>query len=131
MFTMGLNIGERRVGEYVFPGQVQSSVGTGRPLVNRDRPLSQMALLMLLRRMGRGNLTTHGFRSTFRDWIGEATAFPREVAEAALAHAVGDMTERAYRRGDALEKRRALMDSWARFISPDANVLPFTRASSS
>jgi integrase len=121
---------QRRVGEYVFPGQVQSSVGTGRRPVNRDRPLSQMALLMLLRRMGRSDLTSHGFRSSFRDWCGEATAFPREVAEAALAHAVGDMTERAYRRGDALEKRRALVAAWGRFCSPEPNVLPFARPAS-
>src|SRR4051794_16074030 len=80
---------QRRVGEYVFPGQVQSSVSTGRrPPLNRDKPLSQMALLMLLRRMGRSDLTIHGFRSSFRDWCGETTAFPREVAEAALAHVV-------------------------------------------
>jgi hypothetical protein len=59
--------------------------------------------------------TVHGFRSAFRDWAGERTAFPREVAEAALAHLVGDQTERAYRRGDALEKRRALMDAWQTF----------------
>jgi len=61
------------------------------------------------------NVTVHGFRSSFRDWAGDATAFPREVAEAALAHAVGDETELSYRRSDALEKRRKLMDAWARF----------------
>ncbi|MCC2653589.1 MAG: integrase [Microvirga sp.] len=61
--------------------------------------------------------TVHGFRSSFRDWVGECTSFPREVAEAALAHVVGDDTERAYRRGDALEKRRKLMEAWARFLS--------------
>jgi integrase len=59
----------------------------------------------------------HGFRSTFRDWAGERTAFPREVAEAALAHRVGDAVEQAYRRGDALEKRRRLMDAWADFCA--------------
>jgi integrase len=63
------------------------------------------------------NATVHGFRSSFRDWVGECTSFPREVAEAALAHVVGDDTERAYRRGDALEKRRKLMEAWAGFIS--------------
>jgi integrase len=61
------------------------------------------------------NLTVHGFRSTFRDWCAERTNFPREIAEAALGHVVGDETERAYRRGDALEKRRRLMDAWARY----------------
>ena len=61
-------------------------------------------------------MTTHGFRSSFRDWCGEATNFPREVAEAALAHAVGDDVELAYRRGDALAKRRRLMDAWAKYV---------------
>ena len=68
-----------------------------------------MAFLMLLRRMGRDDLTAHGFRSTFRDWAAERTNFPSEVAEMALAHAVGDKVEAAYRRGDLFEKRRRLM----------------------
>jgi integrase len=67
-----------------------------------------------LRRLG-VNATPHGFRSTFRDWAGDCTEHPREVAEAALSHKVGDDVERAYRRGDALEKRRRLMADWARF----------------
>jgi integrase len=92
-------------GGYVFPGQ------------KTNRPLSGMAFEMLLRRM-KVDFTVHGFRSTFRDWAGEASAFPREIAEQALAHTVGDATERAYRRGDALEKRRKLMDAWARFCEP-------------
>jgi integrase len=79
--------------------------------------LSNMAFAALLKRMKREDLTTHGFRSSARDWAGEATSFPREVAEAALAHAVGDSVERAYRRGDALEKRRKLMDAWAGYLS--------------
>lgn len=91
-------------GEYVFPGQ------------KPDRPLSVMAMEMMLRRM-KVEVTVHGFRSSFRDWAGECTAFPREVAETALAHVVGDATERAYRRGDALEKRRALMEAWTAFVS--------------
>lgn len=78
------------------------------------KPLSVMAMDMLLRRL-QVEVTVHGFRSSFRDWCGEATAYPREIAEAALAHVVGDATERAYRRGDALEKRRALMVDWAAF----------------
>jgi len=90
--------------EYVFPGN--------RP----NKPLSVMALDMVMRR-AKADATVHGFRSAFRDWAGERTSFPREVAEAALAHLVGDETERAYRRGDALEKRRALMDAWATFCS--------------
>ena len=76
-----------------------------------------MAFEMVLRRM-QVPVTVHGFRSAFRDWCGEATSFPREIAEAALAHVVGDATERAYRRGDALEKRRKLMDAWAKFCEP-------------
>jgi integrase len=90
---------------YVFSGQ-----GPG-------KPMSNMGMQMLLRRMGVGHATVHGFRSSFRDWAGNETSFPREVAEAALAHAVGDDTERAYRRGDALEKRRQLMDAWAKYLN--------------
>ena len=89
--------------------------------------LSQMSLAMLLRRMGRDNITVHGFRSSFRDFAGNETSFPRELAEHALAHSIGDKAEQAYRRGDALERRRALMDAWAAHCEPRAggNVLPF------
>jgi integrase len=75
------------------------------------------------------DVTVHGFRSAFRDWAGERTSFPREIAEAALAHLVGDAVERAYRRGDALEKRRQLMDDWARFCEPKGSgtVVPIGR----
>jgi integrase len=76
-----------------------------------------MAFLMLLRRMDRGDLTAHGFRSSFRDWASECTNFPSEVAEMALAHAVGDKVEAAYRRGDLFEKRRRLMTAWAGFCA--------------
>ena len=79
--------------------------------------MSHMALDMTLKRMKVEGVTVHGFRSSFRDWAGECTPFPREIAEAALAHVVGDQTERAYRRGDALEKRRKLMDAWAGFLA--------------
>jgi integrase len=75
--------------------------------------LSSMAMTKVLRDLGYPTLTVHGFRSTFRDWVGDATEFPGEIAEAALSHAVGDQTERAYRRGDALERRRTLMQAWA------------------
>ena len=77
------------------------------------KPLSDMVMKSLFTRMKAGAITSHGFRSTFRDWAGEATSHPREVCEAALAHAVGDAVEQAYRRGDALEKRRLLMCDWA------------------
>jgi integrase len=78
------------------------------------RPLSGMSMEMVLRRMNVVGVTVHGFRSAFRDWAGNETNFPREVAEAALAHVIGDKAEQAYRRGDALEKRRKLMDAWGR-----------------
>ena len=84
----------------------------------RGGSLSVMALTMQMRRMEKGDVTPHGFRSAFRDWAGEVSHFPREIAEAALAHTVGDATERAYRRGDALEKRRLMMENWAGYIAP-------------
>ncbi len=90
-------------GRYVFPG------------AKADAPLSNMAIIATLRRMKRGELTVHGFRSTFRDWAAEATAHPRELAEAALAHALRDKVEAAYRRGDLFEKRRVLMKEWAEY----------------
>ena len=93
-----------RTGQYLFPG-------------NRgDRPLSNMAMSMLLRRMGRTE-TVHGFRSAFSDWCAEQTNFPAEVREMALAHAVGDKVEAAYRRGDLLKKRYQLAEAWARFCA--------------
>ena len=95
-------------GEFIFPG------------LKDGKPLSNMALLVLLGRMGRGDVTAHGFRSTFRDWAAERTNFPREVAEAALAHAIDDKVEAAYRRGDLFEKRRRLMDAWAEFCAKPA-----------
>lgn len=87
----------------VFPGQ------------RIDRPMSNMSMEMLLRRMGRRDLTVHGFRSSFRDWVAEATDHPRELAEASLAHTLGNAVERAYQRGTMLEKRRRLMADWATF----------------
>lgn len=75
---------------------------------------------MILRRMKVEGATPHCFRSSFRDWCGDKTTFPREVAEAALAHAIGDKTEAAYRREDALAKRRKLMDAWAGYCEPKA-----------
>jgi len=94
-----------REGSLVFPG------------AREGRPLSDMSLTAVLRRMGRGDLTAHGFRSTFRDWAAEQTAFPAEVVEMALAHAIGNKVEAAYRRGDLIEKRRRLMEDWARYCS--------------
>ena len=85
------------------------------PGAKRGKPLSNMALLMLLRRIGHGDLTAHGFRSTFRDWAAEATNYARDVAEQALAHTLSDKVEAAYRRGDLMDKRRRLMADWATF----------------
>ena len=90
---------------YVFPG------GKG------GRPLSNMAFLMLLRRMGLGDVTAHGFRSSFRDWAAERTDFPAEVAEMALAHTVSDKTVAAYNRSDLFDRRRRLMAAWATFCT--------------
>lgn len=78
---------------------------------------SNMAIAMLLRRMKRGDITTHGFRSTFRDWAGDATSYPRELVEEALAHTIQNKAERAYRRGTAIERRREIMDDWSRFVA--------------
>jgi integrase len=97
------------------------------PGARSGRPLSNMAMDMLLRRMNL-DVTVHGFRSSFRDWAGEETPFAREVAEAALAHVIGDKAEQAYRRGDALEKRRALMQAWADYLTATqvTNVVPIS-----
>jgi integrase len=102
---------------HVFPGTV---VG---------RPLGGMALLDLLNAM-RSGLTVHGFRSSFRDWAAEASPYPREIAEAALGHALRDKTEAAYQRGDLLEKRRRMMEAWEGYCARppgDGKVLPLTK----
>ncbi len=97
------NMAEFKSGDFVFPGQ------------KPGKPLSNMAMEMVLRRMKRDDITVHGFRSSFRDWAGNETNYAREVIETALAHVVGDKAEQAYRREDALEKRRRLMTDWAAF----------------
>jgi integrase len=110
---------ESRHSDFVFPGG------------NAGRPLSNMAFLMLLRRMGRGGLTAHGFRSSFRDWTAERTNFSAEVAEMALAHVVSDKVEAAYRRGDLFQKRRQLAEAWAKFCAaapPAGNIVPLRKA---
>ena len=92
------------------------------PGPRRALPMSNMTMLMLLRRMDRDDLTAHGFRSSFSDWAAERTAYPREVVEMALAHAIENKVEAAYRRGDLFEKRRQLMEAWGRFCaSPTAS----------
>ena len=107
--------GQNDAGAFVFPGG------------KHGRPLSNMAFLMLLRRLKRDDLTAHGFRSTFRDWAAERTNFPSAVAEMALAHAVGDKVEAAYRRGDLFERRRGIMTAWSTYcasIKVDIDVIP-------
>ena len=102
----------RKVGDdsLVFPGQATGEGGNA-------RALSDMTLSAVLRRMGLGDYTVHGFRSTFRDWAAENTAYSRDVCEAALAHTIGNKVEAAYRRGDLLDKRRALMSDWANYCA--------------
>ncbi|MFL9907343.1 tyrosine-type recombinase/integrase [Paraburkholderia sp. RL17-337-BIB-A] len=92
------------------------------PGAKPERPLSSMAMLELLRGV-RPGLTVHGFRSTFRDWVGEATSYPRELAEHALAHVVSDATEAAYRRGDGLERRKKMMQDWADFADGHGKII--------
>jgi integrase len=104
-------------GRFVFPG------------AKSDQRLSNMALLMLLRRLGHEGPTVHGFRSSFADWAAERTAYPDEVRRMALAHTVSDKVEAAYRRGDLFEKRRALGQAWADFcrgpsVAPTSSVVP-------
>lgn len=102
---------ENRFSNFVFPGQRRGGKG-----VHPDKPLSAMALEMLLRRMKIENATPHGFRSSFRDWAGDQTDFPREVAEGCLNHKVGNAVEQAYRRSSAIEKRRGLLTAWAEYL---------------
>ena len=97
---------------FVFPGGRQG------------KPLSNMALASVLKRMGRTDATVHGFRSAFRDWAAERTAFPREVAEGALAHVLTDKVEAAYRRSDLFERRRRLMEVWAGFCMAEDGKTP-------
>ena len=99
-----------RSNAFVFPGH------------RNGKPLSNMSLLMMLRRLGRSDLTTHGFRSSFRTWAAERTGFPREVVEMVLAHVIGNKTEAAYQRGDLFEKRRRLMVEWAKHCASPANA---------
>jgi integrase len=108
---------ELRSCEYVFAGQ------TG------QKPIAVTGLSSLLSRMKVEGATVHGFRSTFRDWAGEVSSFPHDVCEAALAHTIGNKTERAYRRGDLFEKRRLLMSAWAAFCdTPTASkIVPLRR----
>jgi len=107
-----------KINDYIFPGQKD------------DKPLSDMSLTAVLRRMERGDLTVHGFRSTFRDWCAEQTAYPAEMAELALAHTINNKVEAAYRRGNMLLKRFKMMSDWARYCAqpkPKGEVVPFKK----
>jgi|TARA_B100000315_G_C14529087_1_gene565251 integrase len=104
--------GLEQVNDYIFPGQ------------KSNRGLSNAAMTTVLKRMGRSDLTVHGFRSTFKDWAAEETTFPNEVSELALAHKIDSKVEAAYRRGDLFEKRRKLMEAWSRYChSKKAKVI--------
>ena len=109
----------RGTGPFIFPG------------MKADRPLSDMSLLAVLKRLGRTDITTHGMRAAFKTWASDATEFPRELIEASLAHIVGDRAEQAYQRGSWLERRRRLMDAWAAFACalPADNVVTLAHAS--
>jgi integrase len=98
-------------GEYVFVSPMA-----------RGKPMSNMAMLKTLKLMKRPDLTVHGFRSTFRDWAAETTSYPDTVVEMALAHAVGNAVEAAYRRGDLFEKRTRLMAEWASYCASDSRI---------
>jgi integrase len=103
---------------YVFPG------------TRLNHPVGSSALKQVLRRMGRADVTAHGFRSSFRDFAAERTAFPAEIAELSLAHTVGTAVERAYRRSDLFDKRQKLMDAWAAYCAVPAEngaVMPLRR----
>ena len=108
-----------KVGSYIFPGR------------GLDKPLDASTCRLMLKHMGMGDATVHGFRSTFRDWAAEETHYPNHVAEMALAHEIGSAVEAAYRRGDLIEKRKALMTDWANYATaPPAdagNVVPMKR----
>jgi integrase len=107
-----------RENEWIFPG-------------DKSQRVSKNLFADVMARLGRDSVTVHGFRSTFRNWAAECTNFPREICESALAHLLGDETERAYQRGDLFEKRRKLMDAWARYCGAPAvtgNVVPMQAA---
>jgi integrase len=110
---------QSREADLVFPG------------ARAGRPLSDMSLTAVLRRMGRGDVTAHGFRSSFRDWAAEQTAYPSEVVEMALSHTITNRVEAAYRRGDLIEKRRRLMAEWAKYcatVATAGSVVPMRGA---
>jgi len=110
-------LAEIKTSDFIFPGR------------RKNRPLSHRAMNKTLHRTTADTVTVHGFRSSFRDWAGNETHFPREIMETALAHAIGNQVEQAYRRSDALEKRRKLMEAWASYcLEPKSEqVVAFRR----
>ena len=106
-----LQMQDFRTSEFIFPG------------LKPNKPLSNMAMAVVLKRMKVTNATVHGFRSTFRDWAGDKTNAPREVIEQCLAHVIGNLSEQAYRRSDALEKRRVLLNQWEDYCYGQSNVV--------
>ena len=109
-----------RVGRFVFPSSKNAK--------GEERPLSTAAMSAVLKRMKRLDITVHGFRSTFRDWVAERTSFPDRVAEMALAHKLKDGVEAAYQRGDLMDKRKDLMNAWADYCLPKKNNVTRIRA---
>ena len=119
--TILATLAKLRTGAHVFPGLRASS----RLTAGGGRALSVRAVLRALREAGETRATVHGFRSCFRDWCAERTNYPRDVAEMALAHSIGDKVEAAYRRGDLFERRKRMMQDWATFVRtiPSAKVV--------
>jgi integrase len=99
---------------FIFPG------------AKENKGLSNMAMAETLKRHGRSEFTVHGFRTSFRDWVGDETEFPRELAEMSLAHAVGDETEQAYRRREAVERRRPIMEAWSHYLMGSDDIAGHT-----
>ena len=106
-------LSKARTSDFLFAGQ------------RAGKPLSVMAMEMVLRRMGVSDVTVHGFRSAFGDWAGNETHFARELAQAALSHVIGDKAEQAYRRSDALERRRELMTAWGFIVNRKSAPMSF------
>ncbi|CAN0627105.1 Prophage CP4-57 integrase,integrase,Phage integrase family [Burkholderia multivorans] len=118
----------------LVPRQIETGARWGGgmfPGYKEGCPLSNMSMLLLLRRMDRADITVHGFRSTFRDWVADCADYPDSLAEQALAHTIASTTVAAYRRRDMLERRRGMMEDWARYCAGEtSNVVPFTRTAS-
>jgi len=114
---MVLKMAEYKMSDYVFPNR------------SNGKPMSNAGMSSVLKRLDRTDITVHGFRSTFRDYVAEKTNTPGRIAEAALAHKLKDASEAAYQRGDLIEKRKILMQSWANYCYPTGEkVIPLPTA---